>query len=138
MNYLKSIYSSVFGSNLQYGAETTVGDEESNIGSDQQPVTVTIDVDQPTVQPVVQSTVQSTVQPVVNKERQTREELITMYGSGFTTSGPDGGFFAHSYNEDCFLMAGNRHRYTERMNWHLNGKYVVAYLDGNTVIKTFN
>lgn len=47
------------------------------------------------------------------------------------------GFFARSYQEDCFLAGGGRIAYTERFEWKDDSNYLVIYLKDDQIIRKF-
>lgn len=68
---------------------------------------------------------------------QTKEDVIKLLGEPTSQTNNNDAFFAHSYQEDCFLAGGGRYRFDQRLEWKNENKYVVVYLIGNKVINFF-
>jgi len=66
-----------------------------------------------------------------------KNNLIDKYGTCYKSNNNSDSFFAHSYKEDCWLIAENRYKFDERIEWNNEGKFIVAYLKENYVIKLF-
>lgn len=67
------------------------------------------------------------------------DDYISKYGQPSLTVDSNGSFFSDSYEEDCWLMGGNRHDKT-RISWKQEGKfnsYLVIYKDIKGNIKIF-
>jgi hypothetical protein len=65
------------------------------------------------------------------------DDLIKKYGDCYKKTENEDGFFAHSLKEDMFLAGGGRYMFDFRLEWNLNGKYIVAYIKNDTVIRLF-
>lgn len=69
------------------------------------------------------------------------EELIQKHGQPTSQQLCREAFQAHSYREDCFLVA-NRNNFHKRLEWKNEGEFnahTVAYLDKNDqIIKVFS
>ena len=63
----------------------------------------------------------------------TKEDLINLYGQPTQVTTNEDAFFAHSYQEDCFLMGGGREMFDERVEWTNH----VAYLRDHKLLKLF-
>lgn len=72
--------------------------------------------------------------PTTAKETRTKQNLEEDYGKDYKLVDSAEGFFARSYDEDCFIMGGGRQASTHRMEWE-SGVY--AYVNGDRVLRVF-
>jgi len=66
----------------------------------------------------------------------TKESLINCFGSIYKTN-KEMGFFARSIHEESYLVGKSIDEFDERLEWNLNGNYIVAYIKDNNVLKFF-
>ncbi len=65
------------------------------------------------------------------------DEVKSRYGEPTRVGSTSDTFFAHSYQEDCFLMGNGRNYCDTRYEWQNNGRYVVLYFKDGKVVKMF-
>jgi len=68
---------------------------------------------------------------------ETRDDLIIQFGFPSSQNLTSDSFWAHSMDEDSFLVGGGRNRSTHRMVWQNGNRYTVAYLRNNRVVQIF-
>ena len=59
---------------------------------------------------------------------QTKKDIIVAFGTPTKIAKNSDAFFAHSYEEDCFLMGGGRRAFEERLEWQNGNSFRVVYL----------
>ena len=63
--------------------------------------------------------------------------MIEQYGNPSDEISSSEAFYARSYQEDCALMGGLRHKADSRLEFKLENRVKVVYLKNNIVIKEF-
>lgn len=70
-------------------------------------------------------------------KKMSRDEITKMMDTSGVITKQNDGFFAHSYEEDCWLCGGGRQVFTERVEWEKGNDYIVAYYQENQMIMLF-
>lgn len=67
-------------------------------------------------------------------ECKTRSDIIDLYGNPISETPSTGGFFAKSYEEDCFLMGGGRQQFLQRLEFKIDNSRTIVYVDSNDAV----
>jgi hypothetical protein len=80
---------------------------------------------------------ESTIDKIDKKKITGYDDIVQQLGNPSKLCYVNEAFFAHSYEEDCFLAGGGRTKFNKRYEWENNGKYLVAYMKDNEIIRVF-